>query len=404
MKKKIFKLFSIFALVLFMSGCVKYNVIIKITSDKKMAMELIIATSKSLQSNTEGDTTSDTDTTTDDESTESDESLKKLEKQGWKLESYEDDNYVGSKLSKKFDNIDDYSSDKETSFDLNALVEDGEESKYIFTKKVKDGKTIYVAKFKADTNTGMTTDTDTTTDTELTEEEKTLQSQTEALTSQMLQNADLKVSIEVPSVISSNATTVDGNKLTWDLTKLNSNSDIEFEFSLDGKSNGKGNSESSEGEKKSLPIIPIAIGGGLALLFIIIIIIVIGTRNKKPKTNQVTNPVTATPNQQAPTTPSVQAPTMGTSTPVVETPAPVVETPAPVVETSTPVVETPAPVVETSTPVVETPAPVVETPAPVVETPAPVVETSTPVVEEPVIETSIPVVENSEDIKSENNM
>ncbi len=250
MKKKILGLFSIFAIAILMSGCVKYNANIKITSDKKMTMELIIATSKSMQGMMEGA-----------EEQEDNEEIQKLKEAGWTVESYEDSEYKGQKLKKTYSNIDELTADSETNYDLNELVQEGKEAKYMFYKEA--GSDVYKAKFKANTNMDDSGDVDVE---NMTPEEKAEYEQTQEMAKQMLSSTDLKLTVEVPKVVSSNATTTDGNKLTWDLTKLENVSAIEFQFELKGGS--------------SFPIVPVVIGGCVLLIAVVAVILI----SKKKKT------------------------------------------------------------------------------------------------------------------------
>lgn len=274
MKKKTIKIISIITLVLFMTGCVKYNANIKITNDKKMDMELIIAVKKTLQ---EDKSTEDTDN----------DSINKLKKEGWKVEPYEDDVYKGSKLTKSYKNIDDISTTSKTNYDLNSLMQNGEEKKYMFYKKKENGKTIYVATFKANTDTAETNE-ETTEEANMTEEEK---QQYEEMSKELIKSMDLKMTVEVPKVISSNATKTDGNKLTWDLTEMEDNQDIEFEFEIEEKGNILSEKNSS------IPIIPIAVGCGL-----ILVVIITGLSKKKKTINneQITSQPTTTETPEQP--------------------------------------------------------------------------------------------------------
>ena len=95
MKKKTMKVFSLITLLLLMSGCVKYNINMKITKDKKMNMELIMAVSKNLKE--QADSNESTTTEEQDE-----EAIEKLKKEGWKVEDYEDEDFTGSRLTKDF--------------------------------------------------------------------------------------------------------------------------------------------------------------------------------------------------------------------------------------------------------------------------------------------------------------
>ena len=157
----------------------------------------------------------------------------------------------------------------------------------MFYKKTENGKTTYVAKIKA--NTGTTTgegeeeteNTETTTSDSETEIEGG--ESLEALTKEMTKTMDVKFSVEVPKVISHNATSVEGNKLTWDLTKTKEDEDIEFEFEL-------GEEEKTlPASKKNFPIIPIAIGLGGIILFIILITFIAESQKKKEKIIQEAN-------------------------------------------------------------------------------------------------------------------
>jgi hypothetical protein len=373
--RKYFKLLSIFALLILLTGCVKYNLNMKISEDKKMRMELILATSKSLQSMGTSEST--------EEKEENKETEEKLKKAGWKVEEYEDDNFSGKKYVKEFDNIDEVSTTDKTTFDANKLVE-GENQAYMFYKRVENGKEIYKAVIKADTSeategTGEGTKPETTepaptepapTEPAPTEPETTEPTegeevenvepevegdllndeQSEAFGQQMLSTMDLKITVEAPNVISSNATTTDGNKLTWDLTKTKE--DMEFEFAIP--------------IKNQLTIIPIAIGVGVgvALLIVVIVVVVIIAKGKKGKNEDVA-PVVGAPVPTPVAPEPVASPTpeaIPTQEPVVK-PEPVVASPEPVVPeqipAATPEVQMPEPMPAVEQPPVE-PAPMVQ--------------------------------------------
>ena len=346
MKKRFLRLFSIIAVALLLSGCVKYNFNAKITSDKKMTLELIIATSKSLQGTGTGSEDGEGNETTTEED---DEELKKLKDAGWTVEEYEDDTYKGTKLKKTYDNIDEITTEDKTEYDLNALMQKGEEAKYMFYKA--KGTNVYEAVFKASTNTGSTGEDEKKPE-DMTPEEKAQYEQQQALAKQMMSSMDLKMNIEVPKVVSSNATTTDGNKLTWDLTKMEEGQNIEFKFEL-----GDAAKKAEDTKSNAFPIIPVAIGGGVALLVVIILVVALSKKKKKVEDAPVAPVEPVAP--VAPVAPvEPVAPTI--ETPVVPEPVPAVETPvepAPVIET--PVVETP--VVETVAPTVEAPTEPVNT-------------------------------------------
>ena len=247
--KKVLRTIAIFLAVVLMSGCVKYNVDIKVSNDGKMDMTFIAAVSSSLQ---EGATE-----TTDEEA------IEKLKNAGWKVEEYKDETYSGSKLTKSFGHVDTISSAEEVIVDLNEFGEKGDLAEKLFQKTTKDGKTVYVAKFKVDLSSATGTDTATEEGTEETEDDSTQQMQ--AMMQQMMSTMDLKFTVEVPNVVSSNATTTEGNKLTWDLSKLESGKNIEFTFSLPGGGS-------------SFPIVPVAIGIGAVVVIGIIVAVVLSKK------------------------------------------------------------------------------------------------------------------------------
>ena len=307
--KKYFKVIFLFVITVFLSGCVKYNYTIKISDDKKVDMDLILAISSDIAG----------------ENTEEDD--RKLETQGWKSEDFNDGDYVGKRYTKQYTSIDDLTSDSKVKVDLNEFVDSGEEVKTLFTKRNENGKDIYVASFDVDTSQvssdgesdGMgstdysnlevgvpkvSTDANGCEETVVKDAEGnvttttvcpdgTVSSQTVSADeinglsvygNEIMKAMDLKVIVEVPKVIKSNATSVEGNKLIWDLTKFKEKT-IDFEFSLDSK--GVGNRSTNNG---GLPIIPIAIGGGILLVFIIVVV----SLGKKKKGNTVGIPSSTT--------------------------------------------------------------------------------------------------------------
>ena len=246
--KKILKGIVALFVVLVMSGCVKYNVDMKISKDGKMDMTFIAAVSNSM---TEGAT----------ESTD-EAAIEKLKNAGWKVEEYKDDTYTGSKLSRTFGSVDAISTTEEVLVDLNKFGQEGEFAEKLFQKTTKDGKTVYVAKFAFNLNnaTGEDANEEAPADGEDAENAQ----QMEAMMQQMYSTMDLKFTVEVPTVVSNNATTVNENKLTWDLTKLQKGQNIEFSFSLPSGS--------------SFPIIPIAIGVGVVAVIGIIVAVIVSKK------------------------------------------------------------------------------------------------------------------------------
>ena len=140
--KKFLKVLSLLLVVSLLSGCVKYNIDMKITKDKKLSMSFITAAAKDLASG-EG-TTTETD----------EEQINKLKNEGWKVEEYKDEKFEGFKLTKEFEDIDKLSSSNEVTFDLNSFGEEGKTPEFFFQKKTENGVNVYVGKFafKVDTS------------------------------------------------------------------------------------------------------------------------------------------------------------------------------------------------------------------------------------------------------------
>ena len=276
----------------------------------------------------------------------------KYKSNGFKVEDYNQDEYKGVKISKKF-KISEVSSDSEVKFSLKDLEET---AKPIMLQKIGNKK--YKANFVLDTRTSD---------------------------GQSGSGVDISYTVTLPNKpISHNANSVDGNTLTW-TADLGEEKAINYEFSLGGIST-------------SLIIIGIIV---VAAVAIVIVVIVMGKKNKQnPNMSSFGNEVPVVPEVDVPVTPTVpityndiNAVSSGVSmTPVME-PATTNAVPQTNVEVTP--VEIPNPVAET--PAAEIPNPVVETseteiPNPIVETP--VAEIPNPVVETPVAEIPNPVVEN----------
>lgn len=260
------------------TGCVKYNGILTINKDKSMEFSIIYAFDKSLMSG--------------ESSSLKEEQFDNLKKEGYTVEKYSDEKFEGFKLIKKFNNIDEVSTDKDVEFNLSGMMNNTESDKYMF-KLVKDGdKSTYYAKFKFDSNDSNSTtteeDTEATSET-LPDEDESLKTTGEdvvtttgedddstdgsndsgldfsALTSSM----DLKFEVNLPNAaISTNATTKenDNKKLTWNLN-YGAAQAIEFAFNIDAKGD-------------SNILLYVGIGAGVLVLLLIILFL---TKKKGPK-------------------------------------------------------------------------------------------------------------------------
>ena len=256
--KKNFMIVILLIVTFLLSGCVKYNLDIKVTGDKKVDLVLISGVKKGSVLNTDEEETKKTE--------------KALKEAGWKIEDYEDELYKGKKYYKHYDNIDKISDKKEVTVDLNDMLENPKDTKYLFSKRVEDGLEIYKSNFifsltdddnpelsiikyselevgvpkvyknKDGSNITATKEIDgsviVTTISNGKEKKKTYtendfinHKNVNSLTNSALKDADLKIMIEVPELIQSNATNIEENKLSWDLTKFKSQN-IELEFMI----------------------------------------------------------------------------------------------------------------------------------------------------------------------------
>lgn len=281
--KKSLKLLSIMLVVFLMTGCVKSHVNMEINKDKSMNLSLIAAIDSSfLEQSGEDDLLEN-------------EEIKEFEEKGFKTEKYSDDSMTGYKFTKSFANIDDLSSEKETTLDLNALA-DEKTPNNVFTVKKGFFKNTYTVKMKNNAtdelqsqieNADQTTTTDdnqmnieddttiqgsndTQTDTNVQDDTDTQTDSSFDFSSNMdmsmlSSTLDMKFNVTLPyKAISSNATSTenDGKTLVWNL--VNTQDDIEFTFELYNMNN-------------------IYLTVGLAVILIILIIVIIIMSKRKPK-------------------------------------------------------------------------------------------------------------------------
>ena len=332
--KRLSKIITMLLVVFLVTGCVRRKINMNISRNGEIELTAIIAYADSANM------------------TVSESDKAKYKSNGFKVEDYNQDEYKGVKISKKF-KISEVSSDSEVKFSLKDLEET---AKPIMFQKIGNKK--YKANFVLDTRTSD---------------------------GQSGSGVDISYTVTLPNKpISHNANSVDGNTLTW-TADLGEEKAINYEFSLGGIST-------------SLIIIGIIV---VAAVAIVIVVIVMGKKNKQnPNMSSFGNEVPVVPEADVPVTPTVpityndiNAVSSGVSmTPVME-PATTNAVPQTNVEVTP--VEIPNPVAET--PAAEIPNPVVETseteiPNPIVETP--VAEIPNPVVETPVAEIPNPVVEN----------
>lgn len=194
--KKYLSLITVFILTIILTGCVKYNSTVEVKSNKSVNLNIIYAIDTDILSNEE---LGDMSITDDDK--------KEYIQNGFTVDNYKDGSYEGVKLTKKFKNIDNISSESDVTYNLESDIS-GEKSSNTNMFKVKKGffKNTYV--LKMDGSNDMT-DSDT---------------------SEFGSSMELKFTLKLPhKAKSNNATTVNGKELVWDLTKV---SNVEAEFTL----------------------------------------------------------------------------------------------------------------------------------------------------------------------------
>ena len=224
--KKFKSLLALFMITFLLTGCVKFNANMEIRKDKSLGYSIIYAFDTSMFG---------------DQEALSDDDKAKVEEQGFKIESYEKDNYKGFIISKNFENIDDISLDSDVSYDVSGLLNGSSNNQEVFAVKKGFLKNTYTAKFtfnsnesNMNSNPGLdndvsynddTTDNDTSDDSSL-----DLSDSLSGLTSGM----DLSFNVTLPySALSNNATTAtnDNKSLSWKLSSGNTD-EINFSFEL----------------------------------------------------------------------------------------------------------------------------------------------------------------------------
>lgn len=221
--KRVIKLFSIITLLILSSGCVKYDFSVNVGKDKSVAFEYVLAIDVSKSENINEEIISK-----DDES--------KYREKGYNVTEYNEGNYKGIKLSKKFNNIDEIS----YVYDIKEYILGSDEDNN-FVDFFKVDKNVYKNMYFIDLK--------------FSSEESTNSLSKDYDIGDISEYLEGSFSITVPyNYYKNNATSVsnDGHTLTWDLTKLNGEN-IELEFEI-------------------YNILPIAISIFLALCIIIIII------------------------------------------------------------------------------------------------------------------------------------
>ena len=266
MKK--FKMMLLITLLgMMVTGCVKFNATMDIKKDKSMNFSIIYALDKSVFG---------------EETSLKEEDLENAKKEGFTITKYSEGNMVGFTLTKKINNIDDVSSEKDTEYNLSGMMNE-EDNSYIFKVVKGNDKNTYYDKFKFDSNdSGLNNNQMENDDDTLVDESNDIDDLTEnddgnnpfegMDLSKIMSSMDLSFSVTLPNpAISSNATTKEDNnkKLSWKLNTENAQT-IEFAFDINNNSNDNN------------MILYIAIGA-VALIVIIVLIIMMSKKNNGNK-------------------------------------------------------------------------------------------------------------------------
>lgn len=224
--KRIIKVLMVFLIVIFMTGCVKFNATMDIKKDKSMDFTVIYAVDKSMM----GEEASNSILT--------DKQKKEAEKEGYTIEDYKEDNFVGVKLIKKIQNIDDVSTEKAEEYSLSGILDGDDDNKYIFQVKKGFFKNTYTANFKfdsSDSGLNSSDETDDYTYEEEDEDDDTKYRESDELDyASMMSSMDLSFNVNLPYGANSNNATKaqdDNKKLSWSLTATDEEN-IEFTFDI----------------------------------------------------------------------------------------------------------------------------------------------------------------------------
>ena len=220
--KKISVLITLLVLSLVLSGCTKVEYNLVVTKDDVSYKGTVgfskefLAQMEEMGEATEGETEAEPEDEIDEYSNE-------LEESGFTTEEYEDDEYKGFKFEKSFGTLEDVSTKDEIEY---SDLEDKEASKIFIVDDSDPTKTKYTAKIKVSNpeEVNLGPEDDITDGDDLDENIGDI--------GELMGSMDLKFKVSLPvAPLSSNATSVEGTDLTWDLTQLEGEY-IEFSFEL----------------------------------------------------------------------------------------------------------------------------------------------------------------------------
>lgn len=211
--KKSIKLLALAFIMLLFSGCMKARTDITVNSNGSLDYTYTVAMSTKVQESMKNYGDSDDDSTQTN-GTLTEEQKEEAKKHGFDIQDYDKDGFKGYTVTKHFNSIDEVSTEDDiTSTTALSQVDNIK----LFTVKKGFLKNTYIAKV--------------TFDSEKDSNESTKQYDQEQY-KEYFEGLDISYNITLPTnAKSSNATNVDGKKLSWDLTKFDKEK-IEFEFEM----------------------------------------------------------------------------------------------------------------------------------------------------------------------------
>lgn len=284
-KRKILSFIGMIVLLVSLTGCIKFNATMDIKEDKSMDFSIIYAMNKKFLEMSD-----------EPQELMKEEDKQKLIDEGYTITDYEDDTNKGFTIVKHINNIDDYSSEVDTTYSISGLFEESKDTKMFKVIKGTD-KNTYIADFKFDSSDSTlagddATDTQTETQPDGDVNDTTnvegdlgdLSKMGDAMASSM----DLKFMVKLPyAAISNNATgtSEDLKELTWTLNTENTEN-IQFQFELNNtNTTSPTNSQSASNSKTSgidLSMIIAIISLVVGIASLVIVLIVVKGKNSKP--------------------------------------------------------------------------------------------------------------------------
>ena len=271
--KRVKECFLILLAILLLNGCVKQDITMSIDKDKSMNFEMKFLVNEALL----GENSSDLSA-----------GAKELEDKGFTVTIKNEGNYRGYLVTKKYQNIDELSNNNGEVINLDNITDNDFDMSKLFKLEKGFLKNTYTANFVFEFNQSnfnteteesengliinddevVTTNEPEQTETEVNDDENTIDltedsdfSNIADLTA-LANEMEFKYIVNLPYKASSNnATSVNGNTLTWNLTTQNKN-EIKYSFPIYNLTN-------------------ILIVGGCLLLVVIVLIVILIKRKKK---------------------------------------------------------------------------------------------------------------------------